>query len=60
MSVKSSGMQEMEFPQMSCDNSISVSGSPSTEATHPGPCALTALCFLGVCETLELMQVLDG
>lgn len=58
-SVRSSGMQETEFPQIFYDNSVSVSGSYSTKAMHAGPCGLMAL-SVGMCEIPELMQVSDG
>lgn len=49
----------MEFPQISYDNSISVSGCLPTKVMHTGPCALVALSSLGMCEIWELGQVLD-
>ena len=48
----------MEFPQISCNNSISVSGSHSTKGIHTGPCAFAALSFLGMCESWEPMKVM--
>lgn len=53
--VKSSGVQEMQFPQFSYNKSISVSGSHFTKAIHRGPCAFVALPFLRRCEVWELM-----
>lgn len=58
-SVKSSGVQEMEFPPISHDNSISVSGSHSAETMHTGPRALMVLSFLRMCEIRKLRQVSD-
>lgn len=49
----------MEFPQISYDNSISVSGRLPTKVMRTGPCALVALSSLGMCEIWELVQVLD-
>lgn len=53
--LKSSGVQEMQFPQFSYNNSISVSGSHFTEAIHRGLCAFVPPLFLRRCEVWELM-----
>lgn len=53
-------MQEMEFPQISYNNSISVSGSLPTKVMHTGPCAFVTLSSLQMCGIWEPVQVLDG